>query len=405
VLSAGSAGNPSCSPYVCSGASATCPISCTGDGNCTSGYYCSASACVAKKPNGATCGAASECTSGNCVDGYCCNTACGASCDACNLSGSLGTCTNLAAGSAGSPSCSPYVCSGASATCPISCTGDGNCTSGYYCSASVCVAKKSNGQTCSAANQCTSGNCVDGYCCNTACGASCDACNLSGSLGTCTNVTAGSAGSPSCSPYVCSGASATCPVSCTGDGNCAAGYTCTGAICARVFTIDAFQRGWWDAAGNHTSANDNTYTGNISGGGYNSYFSFNLAGVTGTVISAQLQLELEAWFSPDASETCSIWDVATSCPSLEADGTNPTIYNDLQSGVQYGSNTFLSTGVGTVYPIALNAQGISNIQAALGGCFSTGVHVSTLTWPSGNEGLRFSMGSEARIHRLVVTTQ
>jgi hypothetical protein len=232
VVPSGSTGSPNCSPYVCNGTNASCPGSCTIDANCSTGYFCSGGACVVKKTNGSTCSGASECQSGFCVDGYCCNGACSGSCNACNLSGNLGSCTNVSAGSAGAPSCSPYVCSGTSASCPSSCSGDSQCASGFYCSGGTCVSKKTNGTTCSAANQCQSGNCVDGYCCNSACGGSCDACNVSGSLGSCTVVSGGSPGAPSCSPYLCNGANASCPSSCTGDANCATGFYCNGTTCA-----------------------------------------------------------------------------------------------------------------------------------------------------------------------------
>src|SRR5262249_21872911 len=65
------------------------------------------------------------------------------------------------------------------------CTTDADCASGFYCAAGSCTAKKANGVACTGANQCTSGNCVDGVCCNSACGGACDACNLAGSVGTC----------------------------------------------------------------------------------------------------------------------------------------------------------------------------------------------------------------------------
>jgi len=70
-----------------------------------------------------------------------------------------------------------------------------------------------NGSVCTVGGDCASGNCINSYCCNTACGGNCDRCNVAGSLGTCTNVDADCTGN--CD--VCSG------------GNCAANVTyCTG---------------------------------------------------------------------------------------------------------------------------------------------------------------------------------
>jgi len=46
-----------------------------------------------------------------------------------------------------------------------------------------------NGGACTGAGECLSGRCVDGYCCNSACTQQCGACDVPGSLGTCTAVT------------------------------------------------------------------------------------------------------------------------------------------------------------------------------------------------------------------------
>lgn len=40
---------------------------------------------------------AAECLSGNCVDTVCCATACGGKCQSCNLSGAIGSCSNIPA--------------------------------------------------------------------------------------------------------------------------------------------------------------------------------------------------------------------------------------------------------------------------------------------------------------------
>jgi hypothetical protein len=70
----------------------------------------------------------------------------------------------------------------------MSCTIDGDCVSTHYCSGNVCVAKLGNGQACAGTNQCASGNCIDGVCCNTSCLTTCQACNITGSVGSCVNV-------------------------------------------------------------------------------------------------------------------------------------------------------------------------------------------------------------------------
>src|SRR5207237_184714 len=51
-----------------------------------------------------------------------------------------------------------------------------------------CVPQKANGSSCLAANECTSGQCVDGFCCNSACGGQCQACDLATAPGTCSPI-------------------------------------------------------------------------------------------------------------------------------------------------------------------------------------------------------------------------
>src|SRR5262249_37445239 len=135
----------------------TAPAQCDGAGLCKSAI-------------GQPCGTSSNCLNGLCVDGYCCNSPCTLTCQACNVPGALGTCSNIPAGS------DDTMCSGAT----LSCDGNGSC-------------KQENGQACAAASDCLSGSCVDGYCCNSVCTGTCLACNVTGSLGTCTPVPLGQA--------------------------------------------------------------------------------------------------------------------------------------------------------------------------------------------------------------------
>jgi hypothetical protein len=95
------------------------------------------------------------------------------------------------------------VCDG-SGMC-IECLGDGDCLANESCSSNVCLS--ADGQGCSAASECASGNCADGVCCNTPCTGACRGCIAGGMVGTCTNHPQG--GDP--------------------DGDCGAGQQCDGA--------------------------------------------------------------------------------------------------------------------------------------------------------------------------------
>ena len=227
---AGATGVPSCAPYVCGGSTAFCGTTCVTDVECAATAFCGGGVCATKRVNGVACSANNQCQTDQCVDGFCCNSVCGSGCDVCNAPGKAGTCQVVAAGAAGAPACAPYLCGG-SATCPTSCTADVQCTLTAFCNGDACVPKLANGAVCSGTRECASGQCGDGVCCNSACGAACDACDVTGSVGICIFSPKGSPGAPSCAPLLCTGNLASCPTSCVDDTSCLPGQYCLGSVC------------------------------------------------------------------------------------------------------------------------------------------------------------------------------
>ena len=254
-----------CDPYVCG--AAACLGNCGKDGDCAAGNFCAAGVCTPKLPPGGSCGGASQCGSGFCVDGVCCDQACDGQCQACDVAGKIGTCApatgaphgaraacatdgtacggscdgtgvtacafptaacrgasctagtaTLAASCDGAghcpatqqQPCDPYAC-GASA-CLGNCATSADCKAGDYCSAGVCKPKLIGGGSCSTSAQCGSGQCVDGVCCDTACNGQCEACDVAGSVGTCSP----SVGAPRGGRAACATDGSTCGGACDG---------------------------------------------------------------------------------------------------------------------------------------------------------------------------------------------
>ncbi|MDI1430434.1 hypothetical protein [Polyangium sorediatum] len=202
-----------CTDDVCSAAGVPSnpnrPVNATCNQN--GGIVCNGAG-VCKKGPAQTCSAAVECSSGHCVDGVCCDAACSGMCKACNVASSVGTCTNVPAAVEDAP-----TCTGVNA-----CDGAGTC-------------KKDNGQGCGGAGECVSMFCVDGACCNNACTGTCQACNVAGSVGTCTNIPAGQDDNFPAS--ACTGGHQ----SCDGNGVCKAefGMACAyAADCLSGFCVD-----------------------------------------------------------------------------------------------------------------------------------------------------------------------
>lgn len=199
-----------------------------------------------KKPLGSACAAGSDCDSTLCVDGVCCDGACAGSCEACDTGGTPGHCSPVTSGPphgtrapcGGSGACAGsctaasrgactfpgestvcrtqtcagalftpaancdgagacpaataaacggnLACNDAATACLTSCRADGDCRSpAPYCAGGACTAARPNGSACSAGTDCQNGRCVDGVCCDQACGNPCQACDVSGHAGTC----------------------------------------------------------------------------------------------------------------------------------------------------------------------------------------------------------------------------
>jgi hypothetical protein len=260
---------------------------------------CGGASCNACTP-GQTCTTGADCASTFCADGVCCDAACNGECEACVASikgsGVDGACGPIAAGTdpdnecdpqapsscgnsdgfcsgkpmcnkqpqgtlcGDSPSCTAGVqtnqdaCSGdgkctdngttpcglyacGATACNVMCGGDADCASNAFCQGGACVQKSVAGAACGAGNECASGFCADGVCCNTACNGTCQACNLAGNVGKCSFLAAGTdPGDADCpgATSVCNGAGAcktTQGGACAMSGDCLSGNCADGVCC------------------------------------------------------------------------------------------------------------------------------------------------------------------------------
>lgn len=102
---------------------------------------------------------------------------------------------------------STMLCDGAG-NC-VDCLSDNDCPSNEYCANAVCLPDRSNGEACTRASMCVSTRCVDGYCCNANCTATCLSCNgahTGQANGVCAAITAGTDPQNECSgSQVCYG--------------------------------------------------------------------------------------------------------------------------------------------------------------------------------------------------------
>jgi hypothetical protein len=217
-------------------------------GSCQQGVCCAGSGC-GRRALGEPCQRAEQCESGACADGVCCNVACEGTCVSCNQPQRNGDCMPVPAGqkdprarcptqaaetcgltgfcngqggcSKYAPTtpcgmsacsgpytfipggecdgegrcikgqaleCTPFTCEGA--TCRSNCVTNADCVAPHVCAEGRC-GLRGKGQACSSGDQCGTGNCVDGVCCENACQGRCLFCAAPDSRGTCAPVRAG----------------------------------------------------------------------------------------------------------------------------------------------------------------------------------------------------------------------
>jgi MYXO-CTERM domain-containing protein len=174
--------------------------------------------------DGGTCIADEDCASRLCEDDACCPVACG-TCETCN--GDM-----------------PGTCTPVTSSDDDSCFGTVTCDEGGEC-------KKAPGQPCDAADECASGFCIEGLCCDTACDGVCDSCVVN--PGTCV--------SKDCGAYSCN-EDKSCRSECNDSTECAEGFQCTAERtceaeqtaalveqgCACSVIGERRRSGWWLAA-------------------------------------------------------------------------------------------------------------------------------------------------------------
>ena len=173
------------------------------------------------------------------------------------------------------------------------CGGDPDCSDlpDHYCMAGVCEPRLANGSICGAANQCSSGFCVDDessqpqqICCDSACNGTCDSCfneNTNGGNGNCLAIDPAAIGGPdpynecaasmiNCDTGVCSGTAMACgkasngalcrnaganptcdPAETCNNGSCPANnFPGSGVSCGSAFDDDCTDPDSCDGAGN-----------------------------------------------------------------------------------------------------------------------------------------------------------
>ncbi|MCB1691899.1 MAG: hypothetical protein KDI19_03990 [Pseudomonadales bacterium] len=146
---------------------------------------------------------------------------------------------------------------------------------------------------------------------------------------------------------------------------------------AATIVIDSADNGWYTNTGSHSASNTNTWTGTDGYGTYrNSFYNFDVSGVTGNVTAASITFLAGngQYNSIDAYETVQVWDVNT-VPGL---GSSLAVYNDLGSGVLYGQTDYYASNYESMreFTVSLSSASFADIMAD--GFFSVGTSLASL---------------------------
>ena len=148
-----------------------------------------------------------------------------------------------------------------------------------------------------------------------------------------------------------------------------------------AFTLQAIDTGWYFQDGFHSPGNNNYIVGDctscVNSGSYNDYFVFNLGQITAPITSAVLDIGNGNGYVAGPLSTYSLFDISTPIASLDVSRSNgdvagQAIFNDLQSGVLFGSRSITSVVQNSQVPTNLNAAAIAALNAARGQTWAIG---------------------------------
>jgi PEP-CTERM motif len=143
---------------------------------------------------------------------------------------------------------------------------------------------------------------------------------------------------------------------------------------AATIEIAAVDSGWYRQT-DHNSSNESYAVGGFGGvETFRNFFVFNLTGISGNIVGAQLSLTNPS--SNPSGVVYQMYDVTTPIATLTSSqfgATAASIYADLGSGVFFGSGTVSGTiETNTLNTFVLNTAGIAAIQANVGQLWAIG---------------------------------
>ncbi len=165
-----------------------------------------------------------------------------------------------------------------------------------------------------------------------------------------------------------------------------------------IMTLNTTDRGLYGEDGYHIPWYTPYGVGRAHGSTVNNFLVYDMSSITQEVVSAELRLvNNNSYDSPDPYETYTVFDVTTPLWELQ-NGYGDTVatYNDLGSGIVYGSTDVVSNNGYVVVSVYLNEAGLAALNASLGGMFVVGGAITSLDSPEATYEHLFSLSDPDR---------
>jgi hypothetical protein len=151
-----------------------------------------------------------------------------------------------------------------------------------------------------------------------------------------------------------------------------------------ITTLNASNTGWYTNSGATNQPGGTNYiTGlcsNCGGDLFRDFFVFAIPAEI-AITSASLNVNTYVYDSVNPTETLSLFDVTTPFNTLVGGTGGLAAYNDLGSGVVYGSRVYTAADQNLFRSFSLNAAALSAIQQSSGGSFIMGGALASVSVP------------------------
>lgn len=177
------------------------------------------------------------------------------------------------------------------------------------------------------------------------------------------------------------------------------------AVRADIIVLDDIERGEFISTGSNFDGTDFMVVGENAQFGiseYRSFLTFDLTGITGNIVSVQLDLQVDNYNETNGMNVSFYDFVLGNDAALGSSLVSIPVFQDLGSGNRYGQAT-INTPIGQTFSVMLNQFAIDDVDAKRGSLFTIGIAADQLQG-FGNANIRFDRDPSVRINRLIIVT-